>query len=86
MYMMYVMYIMQNEKLIQTTGRTSLEILDELWSLVTVEQKINLLKVMGYNESWPEAKTISEMSSRGGAMVQRDLIRLFEKTQKKGST
>lgn len=84
--MMYVMYIMQNEKLIQTTGRTSLEILDELWSLVTVEQKINLLKVMGYNESWSEAKTISEMSSRGGAMVQRDLIRLFEKTQKKGST
>ena len=68
-------------KMVQTSGRTDLEVLDDVWSRVTKEQRENLLTTMGYHISWAEANTVSEMSKRGGKMLQNELLRMYARTK-----
>lgn len=53
--------------------------INDMWSESTKEQRIELLKAMGFNESWAIADSIQEIGERGGAFVAKDLIELFKK-------
>lgn len=66
-------------KMIQTSGRTDLEVLDDVWSKVTKEQREQLLTTLGYHISWAEANSVSEMSKRGGKMLQSELLKIYAK-------
>ena len=50
-----------------------------MWEGATKSQREALLEGMGFNKSWAELDSIDEIQERGGGMVIRDLIKLWEK-------
>ena len=51
---------------------------EAVWAEATKEQREELLQTIGFNSSWSEANSISEIIERGGGWVVRDLIKLYK--------
>lgn len=54
---------------------------NKIWQNATKEQRVKLLKAVGFNSSWAEAESLQEMQERGGAWVARELVRLYQMRQ-----
>lgn len=69
--------------MIQVTGRSSLETVNELWNKASPQMREKLLTSMGFHKSFAIVENMEEMKNRGGAMIVKYLISIFERSQQK---
>ena len=50
-----------------------------MWEESSKSQRESLLEGLGFNKSWASIDSIDEIQERGGGMVIRDLMKLWEK-------
>jgi len=59
--------------------QTTEQKINQMWNAVSTEQRVALLKVMGYDTVWSKCNSLEEMAQHGGAMVAKDIMRLWNK-------
>lgn len=57
----------------EITYNSSIKLTEDTWEFSSKEEKISLLKELGYKPDWAEMDTIRELVQRGGGIIANDL-------------